>query len=69
MRVEDTDLERSTRQSEEAMIRDLKWLGLDWDEGLAQPSENLFFLRESKIIHSLENAENAFEFREGALSF
>ncbi|KAL3684264.1 hypothetical protein R1sor_002286 [Riccia sorocarpa] len=33
LRVEDTDLERSTRQSEEAMIRDLQWLGLEWDEG------------------------------------
>ena len=33
LRVEDTDLSRSTRESEEAMIRDLKWLGLDWDEG------------------------------------
>jgi hypothetical protein len=33
VQVEDTDLARSTRESEEAMIRDLKWLGLDWDEG------------------------------------
>jgi len=33
LRVEDTDAARSTRESEEAMIRDLKWLGLDWDEG------------------------------------
>ena len=33
LRVEDTDQARSTRESEEAMIRDLKWLGLDWDEG------------------------------------
>jgi len=33
LRVEDTDTKRSTRESEEAMIRDLKWLGLDWDEG------------------------------------
>ncbi|KAG2490199.1 hypothetical protein HYH03_011326 [Edaphochlamys debaryana] len=33
LRVEDTDTARSTRASEEAMIRDLKWLGLDWDEG------------------------------------
>jgi glutamyl/glutaminyl-tRNA synthetase len=31
--VEDTDLARSTRASEEAMVADLKWLGLDWDEG------------------------------------
>ena len=33
MRIEDTDLERSTRESEEAMLRDLSWLGLGWDEG------------------------------------
>ena len=32
-RVEDTDAARSTRESEDAMVRDLKWLGLDWDEG------------------------------------
>jgi glutamyl/glutaminyl-tRNA synthetase len=33
LRIEDTDLERSTRESEEAVLRDLTWLGLDWDEG------------------------------------
>jgi glutamyl-tRNA synthetase len=33
LRVEDTDQARSTRESEDAMVRDLKWLGLDWDEG------------------------------------
>src|SRR5579862_6828683 len=34
LRVEDTDAERSTRESEEAILRDLRWLGLDWDEGV-----------------------------------
>src|SRR5882672_3454309 len=33
LRIEDTDVERSTRQSEVSMIDDLRWLGLDWDEG------------------------------------
>lgn len=33
MRIEDTDLERSTKESEEAVLQDLSWLGLDWDEG------------------------------------
>ncbi|OEL15231.1 Glutamate--tRNA ligase, chloroplastic/mitochondrial [Dichanthelium oligosanthes] len=33
LRVEDTDLERSTRKSEEAVLADLAWLGLQWDEG------------------------------------
>ena len=33
LRIEDTDVERSTRESEEAILRDLRWLGLSWDEG------------------------------------
>lgn len=33
LRIEDTDLERSTKVSEEAVLRDLSWLGLEWDEG------------------------------------
>ena len=33
LRIEDTDVERSSRESEAAIVRDLRWLGLDWDEG------------------------------------
>ncbi len=33
LRVEDTDLERSTRESEISQIEDMKWLGLEFDEG------------------------------------
>ena len=33
LRIEDTDAERSTKQSEEGIIDDLRWLGLEWDEG------------------------------------
>ncbi|HUK35545.1 MAG TPA: glutamate--tRNA ligase, partial [Vicinamibacterales bacterium] len=33
LRIEDTDVERSTRESEASMLQDLRWLGLDWDEG------------------------------------
>jgi glutamyl-tRNA synthetase len=33
LRVEDTDVERSTEEYEKSLIQDLKWLGLDWDEG------------------------------------
>ncbi len=32
LRVEDTDRERSKREFEEAILEDLKWLGLEWDE-------------------------------------
>jgi len=33
LRVEDTDMERSTKASEAAIFQDLRWLGLHWDEG------------------------------------
>ncbi len=33
LRVEDTDLERSTGESVNAILEGMKWLGLDWDEG------------------------------------
>jgi nondiscriminating glutamyl-tRNA synthetase len=33
LRIEDTDAERSTRESEAAILDDLRWLGLEWDEG------------------------------------
>src|SRR5205085_4922761 len=33
IRVEDTDQARSTRESETMVLEDLKWLGLQWDEG------------------------------------
>jgi nondiscriminating glutamyl-tRNA synthetase len=35
LRIEDTDLDRSEAQYEKQLIEDLRWLGLDWDEGPA----------------------------------
>ena len=33
LRIEDTDAARSSKSSEEAILRSLGWLGLSWDEG------------------------------------
>jgi glutamyl-tRNA synthetase len=33
LRIEDTDLERSTRESVQAILDGMRWLGIDWDEG------------------------------------
>ncbi|MBN1780982.1 glutamate--tRNA ligase [bacterium] len=33
LRIEDTDRERSTEASEQSILGDMAWLGLDWDEG------------------------------------
>ena len=33
LRIEDTDLERSTKESVQAILDGMQWLGIDWDEG------------------------------------
>ena len=33
LRIEDTDPERSTEENKQVILRALRWLGLDWDEG------------------------------------
>ena len=39
LRMEDTDRERSTEESEAGLLEDLEWLGLSWDEGPHHQSE------------------------------
>ena len=36
LRIEDTDRARSSQASEDAIRADMRWLGLDWDEGPTQ---------------------------------
>ena len=33
LRIEDTDKERSKKEFLDEILEDLKWLGIDWDEG------------------------------------
>ena len=35
LRIEDTDVERSSQDMVEGILDGLRWLGLDWDEGPA----------------------------------
>ena len=41
LRIDDTDLERSTAADEEYIYDGLNWLGLHWDEGPIRQSERL----------------------------
>ena len=40
LRIEDTDLQRSTEESTRSIIEGLEWLGLDYDEDLVFQSNN-----------------------------
>lgn len=46
LRIEDTDQERSTKENEAKLIEDLKWLGINWDEGPFRQSDRLEIYRE-----------------------
>ena len=46
LRIEDTDLERSTRESLDAILEGMKWLGLDWDEGPYYQSDSFPLYKE-----------------------
>lgn len=41
LRIEDTDLERSRPEFETAILEDLAWLGIDWEEPVRRQSEHL----------------------------
>jgi glutamyl-tRNA synthetase/nondiscriminating glutamyl-tRNA synthetase len=50
LRVEDTDVARSTKEAEGTAIEDLRWLGLTWDEGADRGGERGPY-RQSERLH------------------
>lgn len=46
LRIEDTDVERSTKESVNAILQGMEWLGLDWDEGPFYQSDNFDLYKE-----------------------
>jgi glutamyl-tRNA synthetase len=53
LRIEDTDVKRSTQAATQVILDGLKWLGLDWDEGPYFQSERLPIYQEyaQKLIN------------------
>lgn len=50
LRIEDTDRERSTRESELAIVDDLRWMGLTWNEGVEVGGDHGPY-RQSERLH------------------
>jgi glutamyl-tRNA synthetase len=53
LRLDDTDQERSTKEYEDALIRDLKWLGLNWDSFAKQSDRTA---RYAEVLDQLKKA-------------
>ncbi|HIJ87201.1 MAG TPA: glutamate--tRNA ligase [Desulfuromonadales bacterium] len=59
LRIEDTDVERSTQESVDAILEGMKWLGLDWDEGPFFQSE--YFPLYKEYVQKLVAAGKAYK--------
>src|SRR5512138_1807752 len=46
LRIEDTDVQRSTQESVDAILQGMEWLGLDWNEGPFYQSDNFPLYKE-----------------------
>jgi glutamyl-tRNA synthetase len=56
LRIEDTDQDRSTDESIQAIIEGMKWVGLDWDEGPFRQTERMDLYR-SHAMQLLEQGQ------------
>ena len=54
LRIDDTDPTRTVEGGEEAILDDLRWLGIGWDEGPVRQSERAAVYAEA-AAHALEN--------------
>jgi glutamyl-tRNA synthetase len=59
LRIEDTDVARSTQESVDAILQGMSWLGLDWDEGPFYQSENFPLYKEQ--VQKLLDAGKAYK--------
>ncbi len=57
LRIEDTDVERSETRYETQLLEDLKWMGIDWDEGSDVGGEYAPYRQSDRIAIYREHAE------------
>ncbi len=61
LRIEDTDLDRSDAVYEASILEDLRWLGVEWDEGPFRQSERLdIHLEHARILLEKGHAYKCF---------
>jgi nondiscriminating glutamyl-tRNA synthetase len=69
LRIEDTDVERSETRFEDQLIADLKWLGLDWDEGPDVGGPYVPYRQSDRLDLYREHAERLLNERKAYLCF
>ena len=59
LRIEDTDIERSTQEAVDAILEGMKWIGLDWDEGPYYQTKR--FDRYKELVNQLVSEGKAYK--------
>lgn len=59
LRIEDTDLERSTQEAVDAILEGMTWLGLNWDEGPYFQTQH--FDRYNEVVDKLLAEDKAYK--------
>ena len=57
LRIEDTDVARSEARFERQLLDDLKWMGLDWDEGPDEGGEYAPYRQSDRLAIYHQQAE------------
>jgi len=61
VRIDDTDMERSTEEHQKNILENLRWLGLDWDEGVDVEGEHGDYRQSSRFERYREVAQQLVE--------
>ena len=61
VRIDDTDIERSTEVFQKDILENLRWLGLDWDEGVEVGGEHGDYKQSSRFERYREVANELLE--------
>ena len=59
LRIEDTDIERSTQEAVDAILEGMQWMGLDWDEGPYYQTKR--FDRYNEMVDKLLTEDKAYK--------
>ena len=69
LRIEDTDLERSTKESEQAILDDLRWMGLQWDEGVGVGGDYGPYRQTERLQNYTDHADRLIAEKKGYYCF
>ncbi|MDR1334856.1 MAG: glutamate--tRNA ligase [Holosporaceae bacterium] len=64
LRIDDTDSERSTQESQDLILEDLEWLSINWDEFMRQSNNFDAYIKAVEYLKSIDRLYACYETKE-----